>query len=264
MNAILDWLFRRLDNGHTLGDARPCDSFPEVYSAERKLSFEETVSHMARGYDNTQRVIQFLDAKAGAVVALSLAIFAFVGKVLVWAYGETSAMVIQFYPCWLVGTLVILGALILACGFVSLTFAFKTVRPNHLPHAEAFSTLFPAHTLEGEDEAKRRLKPIATGADCAFVIKDFHVQLLAVGKLVHRKISWLRISIQWLWCQGFASVLMGAVISWMALSGYLVKEKTKSDREPTTPTNVKPSEPSSPASQPNPMPMLQPSGRASG
>jgi len=223
----------------------------EAFSPDTKLSFDETVSHMVRGYDNTQRVIQFMDAKAGAVVALALAIFAFVGKVLAWAYGETDAAVIGQFPCWVVCSLVILGGAILACGFVSLSFAFKTVRPNHLPDVEAFSTLFPAHSLEGKEDAKRRLRPIVAGTNCGFVVDEFQRQLLAVGEIVHRKINWLRTSIQWLWCQGFASVLLGALIAWMGVSGHLVKEKPKADAGVVVPANVKvvnpPAPPSSPA-----------------
>lgn len=238
MKTLFDWLFSRVDSSPTSGGAGSGESRSDVYSPDRKLSFDQTVSHLVRGYENTQRVIQFMDAKAGAVVALSLAIFAFVGKVLAWAYGETDATVIGQFPCWVVCALVILGFAILACGFVSLSFAFKTVRPNHLPDAEAFSTLFPAHSLDGKEEAKRRLRPIVAGTDCGFVVDEFQRQLLAVGEIVHRKINWLRTSIQWLWCQGLASVLLGALISWMGVSGLLVKADPKPDAGMVDPASV--------------------------
>ena len=248
MKTLFDWLFSRVVSSPTPGGAGSGESGSDVYCPDRKLTFDETVSHLVRGYDNTQRVIQFMDAKAGAVVALSLAIFAFVGKVLAWAYGETDAAVVRQFPCWMVCSLVILGFAILLCGFVSLSFAFKTVRPNHLPDAEAFSTLFPAHSLEGKEEAKRRLRPIVAGTDCGFVVDEFQRQLLAVGVIVHRKINWLRVSIQWLWCQGLASVLLGALISWMGVSGFLVKEKPRADVGVVAPVNVKVSNP--PPAQP--------------
>jgi hypothetical protein len=227
MNAFFRFLFGNMGEEQP---SRPADSAgKEVFSPDTKLTFEETVSHMARGYDNTQRVIQFMDAKAGAVVALSLAIFVFVGKVCAWAFEKTDAGVLHALPCGLVCVLVFFGIALLVCGFVSLTYAFLTVRPNHLPNSDAFSTLFPAHSDEGEEEAKRRLQPIVAGADCGFAVDEYRRQLIAVGKLVHRKINWLRTSIHWLWCQGLASVILGAVISWMGISGKLVKEEPKLD-----------------------------------
>lgn len=254
MKTLFDWLFSRVDSSPASGGAGSGESDSDVYCPDRKLTFDETVSHLIRGYENTQRVIQFMDAKAGAVVALSLAIFAFVGKVLAWAYGETDAAMIGKFPCWVVCALVILGFAILACGFVSLSFAFKTVRPNHLPDAEAFSTLFPAHSLDGKEEAKRRLRPIVAGANCGFVVDEFQRQLLAVGEIVHRKINWLRTSIQWLWCQGLASVLLGALISWMGVSGLLVKEKPKPAVATVAPASVdasaKPPAPPTPSAPP--------------
>jgi hypothetical protein len=254
MNALFDWLFGRVDSSPASGSAGSGESSPDVYSPDRRLTFDETVSHMARGYDNTQRVIQFMDAKAGAVVALALAIFAFVGKVVAWAYGQTSADVIGKYPCLLVSALVLLGGAVLACGFGALHFAFRTVRPNHLPDAEAFSTLFPAHSLEGKEEAKRRLRPIVTGTDCGFVIDEFQRQLLAVGEIVHRKINWLRTSIQCLWWQGLASVFLGALVSWMGMSGKLVKLESKPDAGSVPAANGKAVGPSSaPAQQVSPV-----------
>ncbi|MCU0796695.1 MAG: hypothetical protein MUF31_12270 [Akkermansiaceae bacterium] len=228
MKVLFDWLFGRVDSRDALGVAGSRESGSGDYSPDRKLSFDETVSQMARGYENTQRVIQFMDAKAGAVVALSIAIFAFVGKVFAWAFEEWDAVAMRTLP-GIFCVLLILGILVLGCGFLSLTYAFLTVRPNHLPNSEAFSTLFPAHSEDGEDEAKRRLRPIVAGADCEFAVDEYRRQLLAVGKLVHRKINWLRISIHWLWCQGLASVLFGCVILWMGISGRLVNEPKASE-----------------------------------
>lgn len=227
MNTLFRFLFgsMREDQQSRLSDT----SGKESYDSDKKLTFDDTVCHMARGYDNTQRVIQFLDAKAGAVVALSLAIYAFVGKVCAWAFEKTDVSAINTLPCWLVCILMILGCVILACGFGALHFAFKTVRPNHLPDADAFSTLFPAHSLEGKEEAKRRLRPIVAGTNCGFVVDEFQRQLFAVGEIVHRKISWLRTSIQWLWFQGLSSVFLGAVISWMCITGKLVMTEPKTD-----------------------------------
>jgi hypothetical protein len=111
----------------------------------------------------------------------------------------------------------------MVCGFASLTYAFWTVRPNTLPSWGAFSTLFPAHGKEDESKARAKLNPIVTGATCGFIVAEFENQLVAIGQIVHRKINRLRSSINWLWLQGLASVLLGCLIAGMAVSGKLVK-----------------------------------------
>lgn len=225
MNAFFRFLFGNMGEEQP---SRPDDSAgKEVFSPDTKLTFEETVSHMARGYDNTQRVIQFMDAKAGAVVALSLAIFAFVGKVCAWAFEKTDAGALHALPCGLICVLAFFGIAVLGCGFASLRYAFWTVRPNHLPDWGAFSTLFPAHSKDEEPRAVSYLKAVVDGTNQKFVVCEFQRQLVAVGQIVHRKINWLRASVQWLLCQGLASVLLGGVISWMGISGKLVKEESK-------------------------------------
>jgi hypothetical protein len=224
MKAFLRFIFGDIFAG--VPPAKPDSGKPvekDFFLTETKLSFEETVSQMSRGYDNTQRMIQFMDAKAGAVVALSLAVYAFVGKVVAWAFEKTDATVVKEFPCWLVCVLIVLGLAIMACGFISLSFAFKTLRPNPLPSWGAFSTLFPAHGKEDESKARAKLNPIVAGATCGFVVAEFENQLVAIGQIVHRKINWLRFSINWLWWQGLASALLGGVISGMAMSGKLIK-----------------------------------------
>lgn len=225
MNALFRFLFDKKGESQALGSGKSAGK--EGYSPDIKLTYEETVSHMARGYDNTQRVIQFMDAKAGAVVALSLAIYAFVGKVCAWAFEKSDAAALQALPCGLVCLLGFFGIAVLVCGFASLTYVILTVRPNHLPDWGAFSTLFPAYSKDEASKAVGYLKPVVDGTDCGFAVDEYQRQLIAVGKLVHRKINWLRSSIQWLWFQGLASVLLGALISWMGISGYLVKKEPK-------------------------------------
>lgn len=225
----MNWLIRLLlgssGSGFAAGSGNSPKTGDESFSPERKLTFDETVAQMSRGYENTQRVIQFMDAKAGAVVALSLAIYAFAGKVAAWAYDKTDAVALKGLSCWVSGFAVGLGIAIVVCGFASLSYAFWTVRPNPLPSWGAFSTLFPAHGKHDEGKAKAYLKPVVTGADCGFAISEFERQLVAVGQIVHRKINWLRIAIYWLWGQGLASVVLGCLIGWLAISGKLVKSE---------------------------------------
>ena len=90
MNSLFRLFFGSRNSEGVAMVNTPETSSSSSYRPEEKLTFEETVSHLARGYENSQRVIQFMDAKAGAVVALCLAIFAFVGKMLAWAYDAGS------------------------------------------------------------------------------------------------------------------------------------------------------------------------------
>lgn len=234
MNSLLRFLLGAFAGSGVSPAVATSEVVPkEGFDPVTKLTFEETVAQMSRGYENTQRVIQFMDAKAGAVVALSLAIFAFVGKVVAWAFDKTDAAVLKELPAWLVVAGVVLGLGVTVSGFFSLWYAFKTVRPNHLPNWEAFSTLFPAHDKKYEEKAKERLQPVVTGADFGFVVKEFAVQLVVVGQIVYRKINWLRVSINFLWSQGLASVLLGSFISGLAISGKLVKSEA-----PTVPAKV--------------------------
>lgn len=224
MNSLLRLLLGAFAGSGVSTGAASSEVVPkEGFDLVTKLTFEETVAQMSRGYENTQRVIQFMDAKAGAVVALSLAIYAFVGKVLAWAFEKTDATVLKGFPCWVVYILVVLGLAIMVSGFASLTYAFWTVRPNPLPSWGAFSTLFPAHGKDDESKARAKLNPIVAGATCGFVVAEFENQLVAIGQIVHRKINRLRSSINWLWLQGLASVLLGSLIAEMAVSGKLIK-----------------------------------------
>ena len=189
-----------------------------------KLTFEETRAQMLQGYENTQRVIQFMDAKAGAVIALSLALFAFVGKVISWAFEKTDPEALVHLPCWIKVSGLLLGLGIFVSGFWCLDRAFATVRPNGLPKPEFFSTLFPA--LEKawvEPVAVRYLDKVVAGENKNFVLDEFKKQLLAVGGIVFMKIKWLRFAIRLLWFQGLFSVLFGALISYGAVFGMLVR-----------------------------------------
>ena len=186
---------------------------------------------MLQGYENTQRVIQFMDAKAGVVIALSLTLFAFVGKVVSWAFEKTDPEGLVLLPCWMKVFGLMLGLAIFVSGFWCLDRAFKTVRPNGLPKPEFFSTLFPALKDAWADPvAIRYMDKVVAGEDQGFVLGEFKGQLLAVGGILFVKIKWLRFSIRLLWFQGLFSVLFGALISYDAVFGMLEKTPpSKSD-----------------------------------
>ena len=225
MNSLLRLLLGAFaGSGNSTGAAGSEPLPKEGFESETKLTFDETVAQMSRGYENTQRVIQFMDAKAGAVVALSLAIFAFAGKVASWAYEKTDAEAIGQLPCWLKVFGVFIGLGICLTGFFCIRDAFKTVRPNGLPSKEAFSTLFPAHDgAAGKENAEKYLAAIAAGKTQGDALDEFKRQLVAVGGIVYNKIMWLRDSIWWLRCQGVTALALGMLIAWAAVSGGLVK-----------------------------------------
>jgi uncharacterized membrane protein YhdT len=225
MNSLLRLLLGAFaGSGVSTGAANSEPAPKEGFESVTKLTFEETVAQMSRGYENTQRVIQFMDAKAGAVVALSLAILAFVGKVTAWAYEKTDAEALWHLPCWLQIFGILFGLGVCVSCFCCIREAFKTVRPNGLPSKEAFSMLFPAHDgADGRTNAVNYLSVVASGTTQGFAIDEFKRQLVAVGGIVYNKIMWLRDSIWWLLWQGVTALVLGILIVWAAVSGVLIK-----------------------------------------
>ena len=210
--------------GDSAGSNSTTSTTSDGFDPVAKLTFEETRAQMLQGYENTQRVIQFMDAKAGVVIALSLALFAFVGKVISWAFEKTDPEALVHLPCWMKVSGLLLGLGIFVSGFWCLDRAFATVRPNGLPKPEFFSALFPALEKAWADPvAIRHLDRIVAGENRSFVLGEFKKQLLAVGGIVFMKIKLLRFAIRLLWFQGLLSVLCGALISYGAVFGMLVK-----------------------------------------
>ncbi|MFT4177422.1 MAG: hypothetical protein QM627_12305 [Luteolibacter sp.] len=176
------------------------------------LTFEETVSQMSRGYENTQRVVQFMDAKAGAVVTLCLAIFVVAGKIVVGAHDRLGEgmLVSQKSPTnfmiWGMTILVVASGVF---GFICLHHAFKAVRPNDLPHPDHFSTLFPAAEKPWTNAMLADyLQQVVNGQDREFLLNEFRQQLLAMGDILYRKIYGLRAAIRALWWQGLSTFLL--------------------------------------------------------
>jgi hypothetical protein len=216
MRTLFQFLF-----GDSSGLNRATLTKPDGLDPLAKLTFEETRAQLLQGYE---RVIQFMDAKAGVVIALSLALFAFVGKVISWAFEKTDPEALVLLPCWMKVSGVFLGLGIFVSGFWCLDRAFATVKPNSLPKPEFYSTLFPALEKAWADPvAIRYLDKVVAGESKGFVLEEFKKQLLAVGGIVFMKIKWLRFAIRLLWFQGLFSVLFGALISYGAVFGMLVK-----------------------------------------
>lgn len=197
----------------------------EGFDPASMLTFEETVAQMQRGYENTQRVVQFMDAKAGAVIAFSLAMFAFVGKLIAWIYGVVGAGLLAGWEaphCCIYGTLVLLLCAEVVLGGLCLFRAFMTIRPNGLPQPEHFTTLFPAMERAWDQPmAADYLNRVVAGQNRDFVLGEFKQQLLAMGGIVYLKIKRLQQSITALCWQGLFAVLIGLVIGSSAGLGWL-------------------------------------------
>jgi hypothetical protein len=212
-------------------DATPRQSGPppvDGFDPRAKLTFEETVAQMQRGYENTQRMVQAMDAKAGAVVALCLAILAFTGTLVAWIHDNLGDGILQAVSaphCCLAWTLVLLILAVGASGFACLDRSFKTVRPHGLPEPRHFTTLFPAaEKAWANPEAIRHLGRVAAGESREFVLQEFQQQLLAMGGIVYLKIKHLRQAIRCLWWQGLFAMTLALVIGTAAGFGVLPRK----------------------------------------
>jgi hypothetical protein len=229
MRQLLRFLFGGGDPTSSYQPPRlQADDRPHGLAPAEKLSFEATIAQLSRGYENTQRVIQFMDAKAGAVIALCLAIFVLTGKLVVGVHdrlGEgmlTSHQAPVSFMIW--GMTGLVGAVGIT-GFISLHFAFKAVRPSGLPQPEHFSTLFPAAKQPWSNpRLTAYMDRVVSGEDQHFVLDEFRRQLLAVGDIVFRKIEALKTAITVLWLQGLFSFLLLVFIGLVVGFGWYPKK----------------------------------------
>lgn len=210
-------------------DAARLVSEPEGESLES----DEVVEHLMRGYDNTQQVVQFMDAKAGVVIAMAIGVLALLSGIVSWLYdrsGEEQLLeCIVRHPIGLWSTL-ILGFCSALAGVVSLKFAFKTVRPNGLPKEEHFGILFPVVEKPWENEfAVGYLDEFIRSGTRGALLQDIKRQMLAMGGIVHTKIGRLKSAIGWLlWQTCFLVGFMAMVVA-MIVNGCL---PTKTDETP--------------------------------
>lgn len=222
------------------------DDRPHGLDPSEKLSFEATIAQLSRGYENTQRVIQFMDAKAGAIVALCLAIFVLTGKLVVGVHdrlGEGMLTSHQAPVSFMIWGMTGLVAAVGITGFASLHYAFRAVRPNGLPEPKHFSTLFPAAREPWTNaDLTAYMDNVVAGQDQHFVLDEFRRQLLAVGDIVYRKIEALKTAIWILWLQGLFSFFLLFFIGLVVGFGWYPK---KADVPPQpVPVTIVPSQPS--------------------
>jgi len=202
---------------------------------ETPLTFEETVAQMSRGYENTQRVVQFMDAKAGAVIALSLGIFIVTGKLVVGVHdrlGEGLLLSHKAPLCFMLWGMTILVLCIGVAGFVCLHLAFRAVRPNGLPLPEHFSPLFPAADKPWNNPTcTTYIRKLVSGESQRFALREFEQQLLAMGGIVYLKIKSLRSAIRALWWQGLFAFLLLVFIGVVVGCG-LYPKKVETPQKP--------------------------------
>lgn len=195
-----------------------------------KLTFEETLAHLHRGYENMQRVIQFMETKAGAVIAFSLAIFAFVAKVISWLYSETGPGMLagkSFPLCCIYASLAVVLIVEGVLGFLCLSRAFSVVQPRGLPDEKHFTTIFPVmKDAMNSQFAQDYLSRHVTGETRGFALGEFRAQLLVVGGILHNKIACVQQAIRWLRWQGLVAVLIGVSIGCISGFGFLPKKET--------------------------------------
>lgn len=207
------------------------------------LTFEETVAQMFRGYENTQRVVQFMDAKSGAVIALSIGIFILAGKLVVGVHdrlGEGMLTAHKAPLCFMLWGMTALVLCVGIAGFICLHLAFRAVRPNGLPKPEHFSTLFPAaETPWNNLTCTAYLKKVVEGESRQFVLGEFERQLLAMGGIVYLKIKSLRSAIRALWWQGFFAFLLLVFLGLVA--GFGLYPKKVEDAPKPVPVIIVPS-----------------------
>lgn len=208
---------------------------PTGLQSTTSLTFEETVAQMSRGYENTQRVVQFMDAKAGAVIALSIGIFILAGKLVVGVHdrlGEGMLTAHKAPLCCMLWGMTILVLCIGVAGFVCLHLAFRAVRPNGLPLPEHFSTLFPAADKPWNNPTcTTYLRKLVSGESQRFALREFEQQLLAMGGIVYLKIKSLRSAIRALWWQGLFAFLLLVFIGVVVGCG-LYPKKVETPQKP--------------------------------
>lgn len=235
MITLLQGLFKTVFTKNTLSVPEKQKCSVKGIGPDEPLTFDETLAQMSRGYENTQRVVQFMDAKAGVVIALCLGIFGLTGKLVVSVHtrlGEGVLKSVDEPLCYLIWSMLIVLVGVGYFGFRCLYHSFKSVRPNGLPLPEHFSTLFPVCAAPWENKgAQRYLEKVIDGQTRWYVLDEYRRQLLAMGGIVYQKISSLRTSISALMWQGLCGFLLMAIIG-TGIGFGLYPKKVETPRKP--------------------------------
>jgi hypothetical protein len=172
----------------------------------RELSFHERVEHLKSGYDNSQAVVRFLDAKASAVIAAIpvviaalAALFSIIKEWVRWkeAFASTGATWL-----WTVAVLCgVAGAILLVVAVLAITAAFSAIKPRD-PGTAKPSMLFPfAATYQlptPDDSFASRMLFFKTNADRSHVLEDYERQMVRMSEIVATKLACVNQSVEYL------------------------------------------------------------------
>lgn len=186
---------------------------------------ELTIEHAKFGLTNAQETIRFVDTKIGVV--LTFLIF-LCGGAFHWAGNSEilTAMKDEERVVWVVGV-ASLG--FLACFVVAVWFCFEglTARmPQEANARDKYSVLFPyipLYVYRGKnrgkqqvfkkrvDEYRQGFSKICAGMETQMIAREFADQFMALGFILHRKVSACRNAIKWLLWVLFCVIILNGI-----------------------------------------------------
>ena len=175
---------------------------------------ELQLQHLACGYENTQRLIQFQDIKASAMIGLSTLVTGFTALTASWSIervGDWNGTMVRGgldaisdHP-FLITSTIALGVFSLFASAMTLWFCISCIRPRgaSTAHFQPY-ILFPAHKTEEEktkldDELSTfiKLNEEQFNEVQESRLLEYRRQIIQVGKILGLKISRLRWSGIW-------------------------------------------------------------------
>ena len=159
-------------------------------SQSSSLSFEQTLSHLAAGYENSQNVVRFLDTKAAAVVGGVPVFLGVCAAVFKWVH-EAGFIEIGANAGGLQWIFVGTSFLILALALISLRAAFRALLPRD-PGTTEPSVVFPYNS----EKFMHRIGVFVNGATKSDVIEDYRRQITRMSEIVEIKLVHVKCSIR--------------------------------------------------------------------
>jgi hypothetical protein len=177
------------------------DENPEGPGDAAQLSYEERVQHFTAGYDNSQSIARFLDAKASAVIGiipvvlgLSIGVLNWLGPLL--GYQDYKDVIGMGLPIFIWPLCVATFAWLGFEAFTAVRSAFNAISPR--VKIAPPSVLFP-YRYEGEDaddtieerdtSYRSRVRYFTRDAKQSDAIEDHRRQLVQMSMIVRAKID---------------------------------------------------------------------------
>lgn len=173
----------------------------ESESTTPPLGLEREIKHAETGYKNAQDIIKFMDTKSGVIAG-----FAFVGigfvlqvaKEFLSIPTEMRSLVIdQFksHPVWAY-VIFAIALVSLAAGVACVWCVVRcvTARPPHITSNLKHTFLFPFYGTKSRDLdcAMAYYAKVKIGLTAAEIAAEYEIQLLNVGAILCKKITWHR------------------------------------------------------------------------